>query len=330
MKMKYSKQQQLDYLKRLQYLRQANVLKDDIHLTYQYRNRKKITSNIHTLQDKIQNEIVERTLDGNYPNKVEIRGIQREHNFEQTVENAIDELLVNERKRIHKQESKFVDHVVEQHTQQYTNFMKNRLTIEAGRIVEKVIIVEGKALDNGATPEEARQAARDYAKTHGKARTKNIVKDAVHSQECNVSFIKGIEDGYRYKVWMNGNRKGNTRKWHIAKYISPVPIDEPFTINGPYGRKDVMYPGDLNGGPENVANCRCYLRYTNHRPNGLSGQTVFNVPESSYLNVDTRKISVRIQDAFANVSQKVSSTASNVKTKISDVGKGIRNRFKLR
>ena len=160
--MKYSKQQQLEYLWKLQSLRQAAVLKDDIHLTYIYRNREKATSNIHTLQDKIQGEIVNRTLDGNYPNKVEIRQIQRENNFEETVDKVIDELLVNERKRIHKDESKFIDHVVDQHTQQYSNFMKNRLTIEAGRIVEKVIIIEGKALENGATIEEARQAVEEY------------------------------------------------------------------------------------------------------------------------------------------------------------------------
>ena len=325
----YTKQQQLAYLNKIQHLRQFNVLKDDVHLTYQYRNRKKVTTNVHSLQDKIQEEIVDLVLEGDYPNRNEIRRIQKDNDFDTHVENAVEGLLTNERKRIHRDESKFVDHVVDKHTQQYTNFLKNRLTIEAQRIIEKAIIIEGKALDAGATPEEARQQVLDYAQTHGKARTRNIIKDAVHSQECNVSFIKAIEDEYRYKVWMNGNRKGNTRKWHIAKYIQPVPIDEPFSITGPYGRKDVMFPGDLNGGPENVANCRCWLRYTNHKPSGLR-QTVYNVPSSSYLNTDTRQISVRIRDALADVGEKVSSTASKVKTSLSDVGSSIRNKFKLR
>ena len=30
-----------------------------------------------------------------------------------------------------------------------------------------------------------------------------------------------------------------------------------------------MYPGDLNGVAENVANCRCWLRYTNSKPSNL-------------------------------------------------------------
>lgn len=328
MKMKRSKQQQLQYLNHLLHLRQAYVLKDDIHLTYIYRNRNKATANIHTLQDKIQNEIVERTLAGDYPNRSDIKQIQRDHNFDAKVENVMDELLVNERNRIHRKESKFIDKVVDEHTQQYTKFMKNRLSIEAGRIVEKVIIIEGQALENGASPAQARQAVKEYAKTHGKARTKNIIKDAVHSQEANVSFISAVDDGFRYKVWMNGSSRSGPRAWHVARYISPVPIDEPFIINGPRGRKELYYPGDLNGGAENVANCRCWLRYTNRKPEGLR-QTVFQAPPSSYLNQDTRKITVTIRDALSNVGSKVADTASNVKTKLTNVGSSIRNRFKI-
>lgn len=328
MKMKQSKQQQLQYLNHLLHLRQAYVLKDDIHLTYIYRNRKKATANIHTLQDRIQKEIVERTLNGDYPNRSEIKRIQREHNFDANVEKVMDELMVNERNRIHRKESKFIDKVVEEHTQQYTQFMKNRLSIEANRIIEKTILIEGQALDKGATPAEARQMVMDYADTHGKARTKNIIKDAVHSQEANVSFIRAVEDDFRYKVWMNGNSRSGPRAWHVAKYISPVPLEDPFIIHGPRGRKELYYPGDLNGGAENVANCRCWLRYTNRKPDGLK-QTVFQAPPSSYLNQDTRKISVKIQDALGNIGSKVTSAASNVRTKLTNVGSSIRNRFKL-
>ncbi len=314
----------------MQRIRQLNILKDDIHLTYQYRNRNHARHNIHQLQDDIQNEVVDRVLDGNYPNRNEIKSIQRDNNFDKRVEEEMEKLLGNERKRIHRDESKFIDHVVETHTAQYTNFMKNRLTIEAQRIIDKAIIIEGQALENGATPEQARQMVRDYAKNHGKARTKNMIQDAVHSQECNISFIKAIEDEFRYKVWMNGRSKSGTREWHISSKIAPVPIDEYFDIYGPYGHKQSMYPGDLGSGAENVANCRCWLRYTNHRPSGLGKQTRFYIPESSYLNTDTRKISVRIKETLSNVGERVSSATSNVKTKISDVGKGIRNRFKLR
>jgi hypothetical protein len=123
--------------------------------------------------------------------------------------------------------------------------MKNRLTIEAQRIIDKAIVIEGQALEKCATPEQARQQVKEYARSHGKARTKNMIQDAVHSQECNISFIKAIEDEFRYKVWMNGRSKSGTREWHISSKIAPVPIDEYFDIYGPYGHKQSMYPGDL-------------------------------------------------------------------------------------
>ena len=326
----YTKQQQLQYLQQMQNLNKFAILKDDIHLTYQYRNRNKTRNTIHTLQDDIQNEIVDRVLEGEYPSRNEIQTIQNDFNFDKRVEDAMENLLQNERKRIHKDPSNFIDHVVDTHTQQYTHFMKNRLNIEAKRVIDKAIIIEGKALDNGATTAEARQRVKKYVQNHGKARTKNIIQDAVHSQECNISFIKAIEDEWRYKVWMNGHSKSGTRAWHLSDKIDPVPIDEYFEIYGPSGKALSMYPGDLGSGAENVANCHCWLRYTNRRPSGLKGQTVFNVPESSYLNQDTRKINVRIREAIQNVGNRVSSTASQVKTKVSDIGSSIRNKFKFR
>ncbi|ADC47502.1 hypothetical protein mru_1652 [Methanobrevibacter ruminantium M1] len=46
-------------------------------------------------------------------------------------------------------------------------------------------------------------------------------------------------------------------------------IDDYFDIFGPSGHASMMYPGDLAGGAENVANCRCWVRYTNERPSNL-------------------------------------------------------------
>lgn len=326
----YTKQQQLKYLQQMQNLNKFAILKDDIHLTYQYRNRNKTRNTIHQLQDDIQNEIVDLVLEGDYPSRNTINKIQNDNNFDKRVEDAMDALLVNERKRIHHKDSKFIDNVVETHTLQYTQFMKNRINIEAQRIIDKAIIIEGQALEKGATPAEARQQVKDYAKTHGKARTKNMIQDAVHSQECNISFIKAIEEEWRYKVWMNGRSKRGTRYWHVAEKIEPVPIDQYFEIYGPSGKALSMYPGDLGSGAENVANCHCWLRYTNHRPAGFGGQTVFHAPPSSYLNSDTRKVTVRLRQTFNNLKSNVSNTASNVKTKVTDVASGIRNRFKLR
>ena len=299
----------------MQKLRQFNVLKDDIHLTYQYRNRNKAKANVHTLQDKIQEEIAEMVLDTGYVSTYEIDEILLDNNVSQTVDEIIEETLTKERKRIHKDESRYVDAAVDKHIDKYSQFLDNRIKTEARRLVDKVIIIEGQAIENGATPAEARQQVKDYVATHGKARTKNIIKDAVHSQECNISFIQALDE-YRYKVWMNGRSKSGTREWHKARNITPVPIDEPFEIYGPYGKKLSMYPGDLDSGAENVANCKCWLRYTNRKPSGL-GKT-YNIPETSYLH--DRSTGERIKNTFSNIRSKVTG-------KIKDVSSTIRNKF---
>ena len=331
----YTTQQQLEYLHKIQRIQQANILKDDIHLTYIYRNKNKAVNRVHTLQDKIQMEIVQEVLDGEYPNQHGIRKICNKHDLEETVNDILTENLTNERKRVHKDDSRFVDHVVENYTQQYSKFLANRINIEAGRIIDKAIIIEGQALENGASHAEARKAVLDYAKTHGKARTRNIIKDAMHSQEVNIGFIKALDEGWRYKIWCNGNKRNNTRAWHIYKTIPPVLIEDAFTIAGPYGIKDSMFPGDLNSGAENVANCKCYLRYSNRKPSGFGKQTVYNVPSTSYLNrKDEKRTNFNVKDKIKNttekISSKVSDTTNKIKSKFNDISSTLRNKFKFR
>lgn len=65
----------------------------------------------------------------------------------------------------------------------------------------------------------------------------------------------GVEMG---KCWL-ATHDGRTREWHLqADYMygtsdKAIPIDEPFEVDG----EDMMYPGDLDGSPANVYNCRC-------------------------------------------------------------------------
>ena len=47
-----------------------------------------------------------------------------------------------------------------------------------------------------------------------------------------------------------------TRDAHKKADGQRVPIDEPFIVNG----EKLMYPGDPNGSPENIINCRCTMR----------------------------------------------------------------------
>ncbi len=114
--MTLTRQQQLNYLYKIQKLQQITVLKDDIHLTYQSRNRKRATSNIHTIQDKIHREIAENTLNSGYVTPKEIDNILQEHNVGQKVDDIISDTLQRERKRINKTPTRYVDAAVEKHS----------------------------------------------------------------------------------------------------------------------------------------------------------------------------------------------------------------------
>lgn len=132
---------------------------------------------------------------------------------------------------------------------------------------------------------------------------------------------------------MNGQGKGKVRAWHRAKLIAPVPIDEYFDIYGSY-HAQAMYPGDLYAGAENVANCRCWLRYTNRRPEGLGEKkTVFNIPQTSYLNSSNNaskntfgeKVKLKPIEIIKTT---ISHTTKKVTSKIKNLGQKLTGKFR--
>lgn len=68
------------------------------------------------------------------------------------------------------------------------------------------------------------------------------------------------EMGLQYeKVWMS-THDARTRESHVLMDGVAVPLDEPFILQNSDGSESkMMYPGDPNGAPEQVYNCRCSL-----------------------------------------------------------------------
>lgn len=270
----YTYQQRLEYAKQLQRLQKAVVIKDNIHLTYKYQNQNKAIANAHSLQDKIIKSIVDDVVSGNADSI---------KNIDSKVEKLLTKTLENERKRIHNKKDRYVDNAVEQNTRRYSEILSNRINQESIKLEAKIESEIRSGMHKKLTEAETRQELLNKYGDTGKARIKNIIHDSVHTNESNISFIDALNKGYNYKVWMNGRGKGKTRPWHKANLIMPVPIDEYFDIYGSY-HAQLMYPGDLYGGAENVANCRCWLRYTNNVPENFKKKTTFNV-NPSYQNI---------------------------------------------
>lgn len=321
----YTYQQRLEYARKLKRLHELYVIKDNIHLTYKYKNQNKAIHNAHSLQDKIINSIIDDAVYGN-ANAIK--------NIDSTIEKLMTSTLENERKRIHHQNDKYINRAVELNSERYTKILTNRINTEAIKLERKIESELRSGVHNGLSEAQTRKALHEKYQDTAKARIRNIIRDGIHTNESNISFINALNEGYNYKIWMNGRSKGKTRAWHKAKLIAPVPIEDYFDIYGPYGHKESMYPGDLYSGAENVANCRCWLRYTNRRPERLGQkQTVFNISQTSYLNSSNNQRKnpfgegVKVKP-IETIKTTISHNTKNLSSKIKNVSKKIYDKIK--
>lgn len=320
----YTKQQRILYAKQLKRLHELYVIKSNIHLTYKYKNQNKAIHNAHSLQDKIINAIID---DAVYGNGDKIR------NIDSTISELMTTTLENERKRIHHKNDRYVDRAVELNAEKYSQILSNRINTEAIKLQRKIESELASGIHNDLSEAQTRRALKEKYGDTAKARIRNIIRDGVHTNESNISWINALNEGYSYKVWMNGRGKGKVRRWHRANIIAPVPIDEYFDLHGSYPAQ-AMYPGDLYAGAENVANCRCWLRYTNRRPEGLGEKkTVFNIPQTSYLNTsnntskNTFSEKVKLKP-IETIKTTISNTTKKVTSKIKNIGQKLTGKFR--
>ena len=320
----YTNQQRILYARQLKRLHELYVVKSNIHLTYKYKNQNKAIANAQSLQDKIINAIID---DAVYGNRDKIR------NIDSTIQELMTTTLENERKRIHHKDDRYVVRAVELNAEKYSQILSNRINREAIKLEQKIESEMRSGLHDGLSEHETRKVLKEKYGNTAKARIKNIIKDSVHTNESNIGWINALNEGYSYKVWMNGQGKGKVRAWHRAKLIAPVPIDEYFDIYGSY-HAQAMYPGDLYAGAENVANCRCWLRYTNRRPEGLGEKkTVFNIPQTSYLNPsnnaskNTFGENVKLKP-IETIKTTISHTTKKVTSKIKNLGQKLTGKFR--
>lgn len=293
--------QKADYLMQVVKLRKLMILKDNPAFTYQHSNRKQAISRVHSLQDKIVEAAVDNQVYGNSDSV----------NHQKTVEQTISDALENDRKRVYKSDdNRYINTAVKLNTEKYSEILNNRLNIESVKLEAKIEEEIRKSKYNGLSEAEIKKRLTSEFGDTAKLRTANIIRDALHTNEVNIGFIHALENGFQYKVWNNGRGKGKVRAWHRARFISSVSIDEPFDIFGSY-HAEMMYPGDLNGGAENVANCRCWLSYTNNRPSNLrsSGSSrSSSSKQTKNTKKDTsnkRSIGSRIKNTFASAIERI-------------------------
>lgn len=274
----------LQYALQLKRLHELFVIKENIAFEYQNKNYNKAAEQIDKVVDKCLNDNILNTVDGTVSLK------------NPNLDNVISEALSSQQEMLMKNPNREIRTAVEKNTREFTNFLQNRIEKENHSLQRKIEEEYNKKKYNKLSEEEAKKLIHEKFQDHGRKRAKNIVKDALHTNQAQMSWIHNLQNGYKYKVWMNGQGKSKVRSWHIKSKILPVEIDDFFDIFGPKGHAQMMYPGDLNGGAENVANCRCWLHYTNVTPSNLKPRGTIQINPAIILDDETRKINASLEE----------------------------------
>lgn len=72
----------------------------------------------------------------------------------------------------------------------------------------------------------------------------------------NQEYMDAVKNGARWKQWIT-MKDERVRVTHEMVDDKILPIDEPFVVGG----RLMQFPGDINGAPEETANCRCSVSY---------------------------------------------------------------------
>ena len=310
--------ERLQYALYLQRLHDLFVIKENIAFEYQHKNYNKAAKQIDIAVDKMLHDNVVNAVDGT----VSLKDPKLDH--------IIEEALTGQQNMLVKNPDHYIRNAVDQDTKQFSNFLQNRIEKENYSLQKKIQEEYDKRKNEKISDEQLKKEIKEKYSEHGRKRAKNIVKDALHTNQAHMSWVSSRE-GYKYKVWMNGQSKSGVRSWHIKSKIQPVEIDDFFDIFGPTGHASMMYPGDLNGGAENVANCKCWLYYTNIAPSNLKPRGTIQVnPNVQLGNENAKTFSPNTQTKGKSRKPRVSESTSNNKkeglfTRIRNMASNIKN-----
>ena len=96
----------------------------------------------------------------------------------------------------------------------------------------------------------------------GMARARRIARTEVHNAAMYGQQAAAEASPLQYeKIWL-ATEDHRTRPSHAEAHGQRVALDQPFVLQSErHGRVELMYPGDVNGPPGAVINCRCVALY---------------------------------------------------------------------
>ena len=121
----------------------------------------------------------------------------------------------------------------------------------------RAVITRGHAA--GLSAEEIGAEMRKVTRSvYVQRRAEVIARTEIHFAAERAAFLTAKRSGLRtMKVWASMEDQ-RVRPAHAAANNQVRPLDEPFLVGG----EELMHPGDPNGSPENIINCRCVCVFT--------------------------------------------------------------------
>jgi len=115
-----------------------------------------------------------------------------------------------------------------------------------------------KAIDDGIGIAKAQALIRSEFTTMSRLRAERIARTEIVSASNLGSIESARSTGLTLqKNWL-ATRDGRTREAHAEVDGQVTDLNNYFIVEG----EELMYPGDINGSPANVINCRCSITYT--------------------------------------------------------------------
>lgn len=301
-------QQKLEYAKTLQKIYNLYIIKENLYFAHQNKNYNKAAKQIETVIEKQLKNSVTAAIDGTID-------LQKDINTEHIITTA----LKSQHKMLTRQDDRYLRTATKNNIKTYNKILQNRIEKESVSLQSKIEAEATRSKYKKLSSDEAKRILNSKFEGVGTKRAKNIVRDALHTNESNLSWIANLNNDYKYKIWMNGRGKGKVRPWHRAKQIQACYIDDYFDIYGSY-HAQMMYPGDLNGGAENVANCRCWIQYTNTPPSNLKTKGTIQVnPNVKLQTTNKKRYTQNNYSLISNIKNKATTAISNIKNKLINI-----------
>lgn len=118
-----------------------------------------------------------------------------------------------------------------------------------------------RGVDEDQTTAQIARRIRDEVGGMSRSRARTIARTETHaavgsSQQIEMTAVAEENDLKLKKTWTS-TEDDTTRETHIEADGQTVDLDDTFTV----GDDELLFPGDPDGSPEEVINCRCIAIY---------------------------------------------------------------------